>query len=429
MERTSENIVEPNAVAVGRDEMLFLADSCQEALVAVDWPSGITHAADGNGWIAGQRSGAAFCFSSAGDLNALDIAVLLHAKIVSALSSSCWAKRETMIERPEVGMWAGVSSLGAIADDGRYLDELGFRSIWTGEQQESMIAAGLLSAVVRRADIGTAITQITRPPALMALGATTMQVLTDNRFRLGLGLGGVGVERWMGIPLARRSQRFVEYVRALRACLAASRGAPVSFEGEFYQVRGYGAMVEHTAPPPPIWVAASGPMMLKAAGAVGDGVLLINLFPPSYFRDHARALVERGAREAGRDPAEVKVGFTRYAAVDPDRSTARERMRATIARSALSDYHQRVLGLAGFGEEAAGIKAAAERGDAAAGRAAVSDDLIDAVAIVGTSDDIRRQIAAYGDYGDMILLHTANAGLSPAEGDAHNRRLAEAVAG
>lgn len=334
-----------------------------------------------------------------------------------------------MIERPEIGMWAGIGTLTALADDGRAFDALGIPSVWCGEQQEAMVAAGALATVVKRATIGTAVAQITRPPALLALGATALQVMTDNRLRLGLGLGSRSIERWMGIPWARRAQRFVEYVRAFRACMSASRSHPVTFEGEFYQIHGYGLANEQSAPTPSVWVAAAGPMMLQAAGEVGDGVLLINMFPPAYFREHARALIERGARRAGRDPGAIAVGFTRYVAVDPDRATARERMRGTLARSALADYHQQVLTRAGYGREAVAIKEATERGDPAAARAAVSDDLLDAVAIAGTPEDVRRGIAAYAEVADLVLLHTANFGLTPAEGDAHNRAVAEAVVG
>jgi alkanesulfonate monooxygenase SsuD/methylene tetrahydromethanopterin reductase-like flavin-dependent oxidoreductase (luciferase family) len=334
-----------------------------------------------------------------------------------------------VIERPEIGMWAGLGTLKALIDDGRFLDELGIPSIWCGEQQEAMVATGVLATVVTRAAIGTAIAQITRPPALMALGATAMQVLTDNRFRLGLGLGSIGLERWMGIPWARRQQRFVEYVRAFRACMRASRSHPVTFEGEFYQIRGYGVLNEHAAPVPPVWVAAAGPLMLQAAGAVGDGVLLINMFPPRYFLERGRSLVEQGARRAGRDSAAVKIGFTRYVAVDHDRAVARERMRGTLARSAMADYHQQLLSLAGYGREAAAIKEANERGDPAAARAAVSDELLDAVALAGTPDDVRRGVAAYAEFADLVLLHTTSYGLTPAEADAHNRAVAEAIAG
>jgi alkanesulfonate monooxygenase SsuD/methylene tetrahydromethanopterin reductase-like flavin-dependent oxidoreductase (luciferase family) len=334
-----------------------------------------------------------------------------------------------MITRPEIGMWAGVADLRNLADDGRFLDSLGIPSIWSGEQQESMVAAGVLAAVVKNAEIGTGITQITRPPALMALGAAAMQVLTDNRFRLGLGLGGRNVERWMGISWKRRSQRFIEYVRAFRACMAADRDHPVTIRGEFYQIENYGTFTEFSAPAPPVWVAASGPMMLAAAGEVGDGVLLINMFPPRYFHEVGRDLLEAGARRAGRDPGDIKIGFTRYTAVDSDRAVARERMRATLARSAMADYHQSVLKSSGFEKEATQIKDANQRGDVAAARAAVSDDLLDAVGIAGTPDDVRRKIVEYAGYGDFVLLHPAGAGLSIKEQDEHNRRIAETVAG
>jgi 5,10-methylenetetrahydromethanopterin reductase len=61
-----------------------------------------------------------------------------------------------------------------------------------------------------------------------------------------------------------------EYVEALRALW---RGGPVSFEGELHHLRG-AKMAFDQGRQFPIYVASTGPQMLKLAGEIADGALL-----------------------------------------------------------------------------------------------------------------------------------------------------------
>jgi alkanesulfonate monooxygenase SsuD/methylene tetrahydromethanopterin reductase-like flavin-dependent oxidoreductase (luciferase family) len=146
-----------------------------------------------------------------------------------------------------------------------------------------------------------------RGAAMIAKQAASLDVLSGGRFELGLGTGAF----WdaiaaMGGP--RRSPR--EALEALEEAITVIRlfwsgERTISFDGKHYAVAGL-----HPGPPPAhpigIWVGALRPRSLTLTGRAADGwVPSLSYAPP----EHVPALRERidaGAREAGRDPAEIR---------------------------------------------------------------------------------------------------------------------------
>ena len=147
-----------------------------------------------------------------------------------------------------------------------------------------------------------------RPPAVLAKAAASLDVLSGGRIELGVGAGAFweGVEA-MGGP--RRTPK--ESVDALEEAIAVLRGfwggeRSVKVDGEHYRVVG-----ARPGPPPAhpigIWVGAYKPRMLRLTGRLGDG-WLPSLGGSYLSPDEVPALqaaVDEGAREAGRDPAEI----------------------------------------------------------------------------------------------------------------------------
>jgi alkanesulfonate monooxygenase SsuD/methylene tetrahydromethanopterin reductase-like flavin-dependent oxidoreductase (luciferase family) len=146
-----------------------------------------------------------------------------------------------------------------------------------------------------------------RHPAMLAKSAASLDVLSGGRFELGLGAGSL----WdaiaaMGGP--RREPReavdaLVEAIAILRACWSGERS--VTFEGSFYEVRGF-----HPGPPPAhdigIWLGAYGPRMQRIVGRLADGwVPSVPRFPVDELAA-ARARIDAAAEKAGRDPASIR---------------------------------------------------------------------------------------------------------------------------
>src|SRR5215212_3705947 len=103
-------------------------------------------------------------------------------------------------------------------------DELGLDSVWISEAwgQDAVSVLGLLAGRTERVGLGSAVMQIpARKPTATAMAAATLDVLSEGRFCLGLGLSGPQVsEGWYGEPFVHNLRRVREYVDVVRRVLA-----------------------------------------------------------------------------------------------------------------------------------------------------------------------------------------------------------------
>jgi alkanesulfonate monooxygenase SsuD/methylene tetrahydromethanopterin reductase-like flavin-dependent oxidoreductase (luciferase family) len=148
-----------------------------------------------------------------------------------------------------------------------------------------------------------------RPPALTAKMAATLQVLSGNRFMLGIGAGWRGDEyEAYGYEFPNPSVRFAELEEVVQICRLMWTEEEPSFSGTYFAISGA------SAPPlpdvvPPICIGANGEKVgLPLVGRVAD----IWHGSPNDKADwvHKRAIVERAAHSAGRDPAAISSGVT-----------------------------------------------------------------------------------------------------------------------
>jgi alkanesulfonate monooxygenase SsuD/methylene tetrahydromethanopterin reductase-like flavin-dependent oxidoreductase (luciferase family) len=117
-------------------------------------------------------------------------------------------------------------------------DRLGFHSVWTAEAYGSDAVTTLtwLAAKTEKINVGTAIMQMTaRAPAVTAMTAATLDLLTGGRMLLGIGASGPQVvEGWHGVPYGKPVTRAREYVEIVRKIL--EREQPLEHHGEHYDI-------------------------------------------------------------------------------------------------------------------------------------------------------------------------------------------------
>jgi alkanesulfonate monooxygenase SsuD/methylene tetrahydromethanopterin reductase-like flavin-dependent oxidoreductase (luciferase family) len=175
-------------------------------------------------------------------------------------------------------------------------------------------------------------------------------------------------------------------------------GEKTNFDGEFVHSHNY----RNSAAPInlPIYVAALRANMLEMAAGLADGVIL-NLFPCDALpkiMEHIRI----GAEKAGRDPASIEVVCRYQVAVTDDPARARAQMRKGFVPYFATSVYNQFLRWAGHKKAAEAILAGWQSGDRARTAAAFSDDLIDAIAIIGSADECRQRIHEYAKLG----IHT-----------------------
>lgn len=271
--------------------------------------------------------------------------------------------------------------------------EWGYPAIWLAETggAESFALSGAIANATERVEIGTAIVPVyNRTAAVLAMAAGTAAQLSDDRFILGLGSSSHAIiEGWNGIPFELPLTRVRETVAILRQALG---GQKTAFEGKTVRSSGFrlGAV---PASPLKIYLAGLREKMLELAGEVGDG-LIINFFPLDAL-PKILAAYRAGAAKAGRDGSGDEVVARFQVCITDDVPTARMLVRAGFAGYVATPVYNRFFDWVGFPDVAKGVSDAFARKDRAASAAAMTDDFIDRITILGTAEECRQKLAEF----------------------------------
>jgi probable F420-dependent oxidoreductase len=163
---------------------------------------------------------------------------------------------------------------------------------------EPFVLFGFLAGVTSLELVTGVIILPQRQTALVAKQAAEVDLLTNGRFRLGIGVGWNRVEYdGLGQDFTTRGRRSGQQVELLRR-LWTEQTVSATVDDE--RVIGAGLAPLPVQRPIPVWFGAQSPAAYRRAGRLGDG-----WFPqvrPGPELDQARSIVEQAARDAGRDP-------------------------------------------------------------------------------------------------------------------------------
>ena len=285
----------------------------------------------------------------------------------------------------------------------RAADRLGYYAVWTAEAYGSDAVSPLawIGAQTERIHLGTAILQMAaRSPAMTAMTAMTLDQLSGGRMLLGLGVSGPQVvEGWHGVGYDRPLGRTREYIEIVRRILA--REAPLTFEGEFYQLpyRGPGSWglgkplksILHGRADLPIYLAAIGARNVQLAAELADGWLPI-FFAPEFYEETFAAAVAAGRARAKRRGRPEGFDIAPSAAVVPGDDLARCHMQLKPMLALYiggmgsqgRNFYYNLACRYGFEEAADKIQKSYLAGDRAGAILAVPDALVDAVSLCGS---------------------------------------------
>jgi F420-dependent oxidoreductase-like protein len=311
-------------------------------------------------------------------------------------------------------------------------ERLGFDSIWTAEAYGSDCLTPLAwwGASTERVKLGTAIVQMSaRQPAATAMAAMTMDILSNGRFILGLGVSGPQVvEGWYGMPFAKPLARTREYMAILRDVWA--RKGPLQADGPHYPLplpdgTGLGKPLKSSIHPLrediPIYLGAEGPKNIALCAELCDGWLAL-FFSPDHQELYTGSLQEGFARPGARRTAEdFEVAATVPLIVSDDVDAAADALRPFYALyfggmgAKGTNFHANVaihMGYEAEVEEIAALYLAGRKDEAAA---KVPRKLIEELALIGPREKIRDDLARWRESivttllisGDTATLRTA----------------------
>jgi F420-dependent oxidoreductase-like protein len=315
----------------------------------------------------------------------------------------------------------------------RHAESLGFDSAWTAEAygNDAVTTITWILANTTKIKGGTAIMQMpARTPAMTAMTAISLDQLSGGRFILGIGPSGPQVaEGWHGVPYGRPLTRTKEYIEIIRKILA--REAPLEHHGYHYDIpvtgrgtTGLGKPLKsilHGNPNLPIYTASISPAGLRCSGEVADGVFPMMMSPERFdvIRPHLEAGFAASKTPRSLDNFAICPGVS--VIISDDLEKARMPVKMNLAlyiggmgardKNFYNDYARRL----GYEEAAAKIQKhflAGERGEAVA---AVPDELVDEVHLVGSKGRIRDRLAAWRDAGKHRWVDTMMVGTGQRE--------------
>ena len=307
------------------------------------------------------------------------------------------------------------------ADAVTELEKAGLDAVWAAEAYsfDAVSLLGYLAARTERIEIGAAILPIySRTPTLTAMTAAGLDALSGGRFNLGLGASGPQViEGFHGVPYDKPVARTREIIEI---CRKVWRREKVTNDGLYPlplpegQGTGLGKplkIINHPVRPDiPIWVAALGEKNLEMTAELAQG-WLPHVVLPEKIRDVFGPALDAGT--AKRDPALGTLQITggglcaiEEEMFEPARQAARGLYALYIGGMGArgKNFYNTVFARQGYEAEAKLVQDLYLDGKREEAMAALPDDFIDKVTLVGPEGHVRERIAALQENG-ITHLH------------------------
>lgn len=287
----------------------------------------------------------------------------------------------------------------------RAADACGYDSFWLPEAWERD-AFTLLTELALRTEqvhLGTGIINVfSRSPALIAMSAATLDEISGGRFRLGLGTSGARViEDFHGISYHKPLTRLKETVQIIRALLSRDS---IDFGGECFEVSRFKLAFKPVRSDIPIYVAGLGPKSLHQIGEIADGWLPTHW--PRTRLSEGIAAIRAGAEASGRDANRIEIAPFVKVVVSDDLAKARNSARLPLAYyiGGMGDYYHAALSRLGFSAEANRVRELWQAGRPKEAIRAVTNEMVDRIAICGSLDECRHALDQTFDAGATLVL-------------------------
>jgi F420-dependent oxidoreductase-like protein len=302
-------------------------------------------------------------------------------------------------------------------------EALGYHSVWTAEAYGSDAVSPLawLGAHTKTIKLGTGIMQLPgRSPACTAMTAMTLDALSGGRFILGLGTSGPQVvEGWHGVPFGKPLTWLREYVTIVKKILA--REEKLTFEGERYQIpyKGEGALglgkplksILHGRPNIPIYTGSMAPASQAFCAEVCDGLLLTCVHPERM--EVIEENLNVGFARAGGHKSLANFDIAPAVAVimGDDLDACRLPLKFSLALylggmgAKSKNFYNEYITKVGFADAARKVQALYLDGKKNEAVAAVPDELVDTLNLIGPKERIRDRFQVWKEskVGTMLI--------------------------
>ena len=306
------------------------------------------------------------------------------------------------------GIWG--QTLAKLQEAARAAEDAGFDTVWVSELHRSAMgsAAAAITATDRvRVATGIALAFV-RSPMITALEALDLDELSNGRFVLGLGSGVKRLnEDWHNVPFGKPAPHLRETIEVIRRFVAESHlGRPIEIEGEYepFRLRGYQRPLPPVRPEIPLYVAAVGEYTTRLAGEVADGWIAHELGSPAYLEQAILPNLQRGLARSGRPREAFDVVASACCVIDDDARQAKRWAAGLVAFYASVRTYNDFFEFHGFLDEAMAIQERFRAGDEQGMVDACPNEMVDALTLAGSPDEVRSRLKDYVGLADAVKL-------------------------
>ncbi len=307
----------------------------------------------------------------------------------------------------------------------------GIEGVWVpqifGLPQVTLAAA---AAVTSRIKLGSGITlAFTRSPLETACSVIDLDHISDGRAVLGLGSSAQSqIEGSFGMPYGKPLAHMREVVEQVRAVIAEGHtGELQKLEGEYstLDLSHFRLTGPARRPAVPIYLPAIFEKACEQAGEIADGLLGHPLWTTQWIHEKVRTHLTAGLEKGNRERSAFDLNLMIFTVINDDRDAAIADARDNVAFYTQSPQYLRYFEAIGFGKEAAAIQEAFARQDFEAMAQACPDEMVSAITVLGSAEDVKAQVIERAAFADSITPVVPQFGMAEDKAAIYRQRIAD----
>jgi len=279
----------------------------------------------------------------------------------------------------------------------RKLNELKPDTVWIPETwgMENFSMLSMASKENSFSKIGSSIVNIySRSPSLVAMGAVTVDTISNKRLVLGLGTSSQPlVEDFHGDKFERPLKRMKEYVEIIRLILS---GKTVNYSGEIFSLKNFSLLIKPPRDRIPIYLAAVNQKMVELTWKIADGVIFY-LRPKSEIKTTLAKM---------QNQKKIDASLQIITCVNEDSEKAMVRAKMTLAfYVSVGKIYREFLASNGFENETKNIFEEYEKNGLHSNHELVSESMVNELCIAGTPSESKTQLRQFRETGiDLPII-------------------------
>jgi len=287
-------------------------------------------------------------------------------------------------------------SVNQILECAKILSKYNPDSIWIPETwgMEGFSMLGAVSQVVKNSKIGSSIINIySRTPSLIAMGAATLDTLSNGRLILGLGTSSEPiVQDWHGLEFSQPVQRMREYVEIIHLIMS---GKKVNYNGKLFHLKNFKLLIKPPRKHVPVYMAAINQRMVELAWEIADGVIFY-LRPISELQNTIQKMQTK---------KKIDVSSQFITCISEDESQAIDRAKMTLAfYVSVGKIYREFLAINGFAKETRDIYDDYKKSGLHTNYKLVSNSMLESLTICGTPEDCRKKLEKFVKAGVSLPI-------------------------